>query len=108
MFNFVSYTKTCETNPSSFGSEDRNQYTGPRYFDTDANILKTIPVPHWERGQMMIGVQFFNILNHPNFGTSSNDIADGANFGQITSTVSTPTASSARTWVATRHRASSS
>ncbi len=79
------------TDPSSFGSEDRNQYTGPRYFDTDANILKTIPVPHWERGQMMLGAQFFNILNHPNFGTPSNDIADGANFGQITSTVSTPT-----------------
>jgi hypothetical protein len=41
--------------------------------------------------QVMVGAQFFNILNHPNFATPSNDIADGANFGQITSTVSTPT-----------------
>lgn len=79
------------TDPGSFGSEDRNQYTGPSYFDTDATILKTIPVRHWERAQVMVGAQFFNILNHPNFATPSNDIADGANFGQITSTVSTPT-----------------
>ncbi|HTX40942.1 MAG TPA: carboxypeptidase regulatory-like domain-containing protein [Acidobacteriaceae bacterium] len=82
---------TAFTDPTSFGSEDRNQYTGPGYFDTDADILKTVPLPHWEGGRLLLGAQFFNILNHPNFANPSNDIADGPNFGQITSTVSTPT-----------------
>jgi hypothetical protein len=78
------------TDPTSFGSEDRNQYTGPGYFDTDADILKTVRLS--EHGmEFQAGAQFFNILNHPNFANPSNDIADGPNFGQITSTVSTPT-----------------
>lgn len=79
------------TDPTSFGSEDRNQYTGPGYFNTDADILKTIALPRWHEAKFRVGAQFFNILNHPNFANPSNDIADGPTFGQITSTVGTPT-----------------
>lgn len=79
------------TDPSGFGSEDRNQYTGPGYFDTDFDILKTIHLPKWNGAIFQAGAQFFNALNHPNFAAPTNDIADGPNFGQISSAVSTPT-----------------
>lgn len=98
LYNFVTGTGgncfggvQAFTDPTSFGSEDRNQYTGPGYFNTDADILKTIPLPHWEGSRFLVGAQFFNILNHPNFANPSSDISDGASFGQITSTVGTPT-----------------
>lgn len=98
IFNFVTGTGgncfggvKAFTDPTSFGSEDRNQYTGPGYFDTDADILKTVYLPHWEKARFQVGAQFFNILNHTNFATPSHDISEGASFGQITSDVSTPT-----------------
>ena len=48
------------------------------------------PVPHWESAKFGVGVQFFNLFNHPNFDQPSADIASPT-FGTITSTVNTPT-----------------
>ena len=39
---------------------------------------------------MGVGLQFYNFLNHPNFGLPGNDINDPA-FGQISYTESPPT-----------------
>jgi hypothetical protein len=98
IFNFATQTGgqcfggvSAFTDPSGFGADDRNQYTGPGFFDTDMTVLKGFHIPRWEQARLQVGVQFFNILNHPNFATPSGDIAYGPNFGQITSTVSTPT-----------------
>ncbi len=98
VFNFETQTGgqcfggvSAFTDPNGFGAEGRNQYTGPGFFDTDLTVLKGFHVPKWEQARLQVGVQFFNILNHPNFATPSGDISNGPNFGQITSTVSTPT-----------------
>jgi len=71
-------------------NQRRNQFFGPRYFDTDMTIMKYTRIPHWETAKLGIGAQFFNLLNHPNFQPPINDINSGS-FGQVQGTVNPPT-----------------
>jgi hypothetical protein len=75
-----------------FGNQARNQFFGPGYFDTDFTVMKYTSIPHWESGKLGLGVQFFNILNHPNFDQPIRDISNSSGqFGQILRMVNTPT-----------------
>jgi outer membrane receptor protein involved in Fe transport len=69
----------------------RNKFRGPSYFNTDFTIMKYTAIPHWERGKLAIGFQFFNLFNHPNFNFPDADISDTNTFGQTFSLVSPPT-----------------
>lgn len=75
---------------TGFGNQRRNQFFGPRFFDTDLTVMKNFRFPGWESGKLGIGLQFFNLLNHVNFDQPVADVQD-PNFGQIINTVSTPT-----------------
>jgi hypothetical protein len=44
--------------------------------------MKYTKVPGWENGTLALGFQFFNVLNHPNFGTPDNWSSDPT-FGLI-------------------------
>jgi len=68
----------------------RNAFRGPHYFDTDFSFTKKTKIPRWERGQLQVGLQFFNLFNHPNFNLPHNDISTST-FGTITSLVNPPT-----------------
>jgi outer membrane receptor protein involved in Fe transport len=74
----------------AFGNQARNQFRGPGYFDTDLHIYKRTNIPGWERGQLEIGFQFFNLFNHPNFDQPVNDI-NSSRFGKIIRELNPPT-----------------
>lgn len=74
---------------TSFGTQERNQFLGPHYFDTDFGVVKSFPLG-FENANFKIGAQLFNILNHPNFGQPNGD-ASAAGFGTITSMANPPT-----------------
>jgi outer membrane receptor protein involved in Fe transport len=77
------------TTPSGFiGSLGRNALRGPSYFNTDLSLKKTVKLN--ERMGLTIGANAFNILNHPNFQNPVDNLASSS-FGQIVSTVSSPT-----------------
>jgi hypothetical protein len=89
-------TLTC-LNPAQFsvanggiGNAGRNSLFGPSYFDTDFAITKRTHIPGWEHGELGIGFQFYNILNHPNFDAPVANVASG-NFGKLVRTISSPT-----------------
>jgi hypothetical protein len=94
------YTVSTATTSGDFpvpGSETgfgatgtRNKYRGPQYVNTDFTIFKNTAIPHWERGKLGIGFQFFNLFNHPNFAFPTSDISSPL-FGQTTGLVSPPT-----------------
>jgi Carboxypeptidase regulatory-like domain len=92
----VAVTTPCLTSSmfspatTGFGSQRRNQFYGPRYFDTDFTVMKNFQIPRWESGKLGIGLQFFNLFNHPNFDQPVGDVAN-PQFGSIITTVSTPT-----------------
>jgi len=72
------------------GNAGRNALFGPSYFDTDFAITKRTHIPRWERGELGIGFQFYNILDHPNFDNPVSNAASG-NFGKLVRTISSPT-----------------
>lgn len=73
------------------GTQRRNQFFGPGFFDTDFNLMKGFKLPITEASQLQIGMQAYNVLNHPNFANPTFDSDSGSSFGSITSTVSVPT-----------------
>ncbi len=75
---------------NDFGTQRRNQFRGPGYFDTDFVVEKSFAMPKWEKAQFSVGARFFNLFNHPNFAFPNTN-ADSGQFGQITQTVSQPT-----------------
>jgi carboxypeptidase family protein len=75
---------------NGWGQQRRNQNWGPHYFDTDLSIMKNFHIPINENSQFGVGLQFFNILNHPNFDQPDADVAS-TTFGTIINTVSVPT-----------------
>jgi hypothetical protein len=76
---------------NSFGVRGlRNLFRGPSYFNTNFSFVKNTKIPGWERGQLGLGLQFFNLFNHPNFAGPIND-ATSSLFGTIQSMVNPPT-----------------
>ncbi len=71
-------------------NQRRNQFFGPHYWDTDMTLMKYTQIPKWETAKLGIGVQFFNLFNHPNFAAPVNDI-NNPKFAQVLSTVNPPT-----------------
>ena len=63
-------------------AQGRNQFRGLGYFNTDLTIMKNTNIPHWESAQLGLGVEFYNLLNHPNFGLPLNDMSSPS-LGQI-------------------------
>ncbi|HTW81370.1 MAG TPA: carboxypeptidase-like regulatory domain-containing protein [Terracidiphilus sp.] len=78
------------TPATSFGTQERNQFLGPHYFDTDFGVVKSFPLGGWEGANLKIGAQLFNILNHPNFAQPNGDV-NATGFGNITSMANPPT-----------------
>jgi len=71
-----------------FAPYDRNQFTGPGYFDTDMTVAKSVPLH--EGVSVKLGVSAYNLFNHPNFATPVSNVLS-PQFGQSLSTVSPPT-----------------
>ena len=84
------------TDPTGFGGQSRDQFFGPGYFNTDFMFLKGFKVPGLESGMLQIGVQAYNILNHPNFLNPDTNYSDGPGFGVITETARAKSGNSSR------------
>jgi len=63
-------------------AQGRNSFHSSSYFNADLAVTKRTPIPGWEGGSVALGFQFFNVLNHPNFGTPVNSSSD-PEFGLI-------------------------
>ena len=79
-----------------FGNLGRNALRGPDFFWTDFYLTKWFPVT--EHVSLRLEAQFFNVLNHPNFGLPSMVLAGipgksstQTGFGGLTYTTSPPT-----------------
>jgi hypothetical protein len=68
--------------PAVTFAQGRNHFRGPGYFSADFGIMKNTKIPGREKATLGIGLQFFNVFNHPNFGFPDNWSSDPG-FGQI-------------------------
>jgi len=77
----------------TYGNVGRNTLTGPGIATLDASILKTTAMS--ERIHLQFRAEFFNIVNHANFGTPNTVVFSAAatppapTAGVITSTSTT-------------------
>lgn len=79
---------TAQGAETSFGNVPRNFFRGPNYFNSDFSVGKVLKVT--EKANLRLGLNFYNIFNHPNFEAPVNDIGS-PNFGQIQATAVEPT-----------------
>jgi Carboxypeptidase regulatory-like domain/TonB dependent receptor len=81
-------TNAFVTNPlGTFGTVGRNTLTGPNFFNMDMGLGRTFKTR--EGQNLLLRLEAFNILNHPNFALPNNNQSSNT-FGQITSTVGNP------------------
>jgi outer membrane receptor protein involved in Fe transport len=84
-------TTTEFSSPTTgFGNLGRNTFRGPGYFGTDMGLLKYTNIPHWENGKLALGLQFYNLFNHPNFDNPVANLS-APNFGQVVRAIGPPT-----------------
>lgn len=69
--------------PGTYGDITKGEFVGPRYTDLDAGLARSFPIT--ESSYLQFRADYFNVLNHTNFG-DPNTTAATSNFGQITST----------------------
>jgi hypothetical protein len=77
---------TCFVAPPTgeLGNAGRVPGTGPDFVNTDFSVIKQIGLPR-EMG-LMFRAEFFNLFNHPQFGSPVNDVSSPG-FGFVQSTV---------------------
>jgi len=75
-------------NFTAWSPQTRNQLHGPGFFDIDMNIYRNFSLK--EKMHLGVGVQAFNVFNHPNFANPDNGLGD-ATFGQISAMQNAPT-----------------
>ena len=79
--------------PGTYGNAGRNTLIGPGFADLDISLLKTTALT--EKVKLQFRGEFFNILNHANFGTPNTIVFSSASAtpaqtaGVITSTAGT-------------------
>ena len=78
-FNPAAFTNAAD---GTYGNTSRNFLTGPSRVDLDFSLFKEFPL--YEHGKLQFRSEFFNLFNHPNFGTPDGGVGDGS-FGQLTS-----------------------
>ena len=72
--------------PSSpFGNVGRNSFRTPNFWQWDLGVNKNFALPFREGMMLQFRSEFFNVLNHTNFGYPDANISDAA-FGTIRST----------------------
>jgi hypothetical protein len=73
------------------GNLGRNSFTGPRYYNTDLNLLKNTKVT--ERINVQFRAEVYNVFNRIQFdqlGSSSDTLASPGTFGQSLNTLTQP------------------
>jgi hypothetical protein len=88
---FATYNSTSGISTpiqTDWGNIAPNSFRGPGYFNIDANIAREFHIR--ERMSFTLGIQAYNVLNHPNFALPSGSLSSGS-FGLITSTLGPPT-----------------
>jgi hypothetical protein len=85
---FLDSTASSFVAYNGLSPQDRNQFRGPGFFDMDMALYRTFAIR--EQMHLAVGLQAFNVFNHPNFFQPDSGVGDPS-FGLITSMTASPT-----------------
>jgi hypothetical protein len=85
------FKTSCFTAPADgeLGTASRTPVSGPGFVNTDFSVIKHFAFPR-EGTNLDFRAEFFNVFNHPQFGTPGADFNSPATFGVVNSTVNNP------------------
>ncbi len=81
---------------ANWGTPRRTPVSGPNFVNTDFSAIKHFVLPCARECGSISGVEVFNLLNHPQFGTPGSGVCascpqlDTPGFGSINTTVNNP------------------
>jgi hypothetical protein len=78
-FNPASFTNNSA---GTYGDIVKGAFVGPQYADWDASLARKFPIT--ESSYLQFRAEYFNLLNHTNFGDPNT--TNNSTFGQVTST----------------------
>lgn len=79
---FINKAAFVDSPPGTFGTSGRNAFRGPKFLQFDSALVRSFPLR--ERLQMMLRLEAFNVLNHPDFNVPGSTLSSST-FGDITS-----------------------
>ncbi len=79
----------CAAASGELGNATRVPVTGPDFVNSDFSLIKQFALPRREMG-LNFRAEFFNLFNHPQYGSPIADINEGSLFGSVNSTVNNP------------------
>jgi hypothetical protein len=80
-FNTSAFTANL---PGTYGNTGRNTLTGPGLANVNLSLVRTFRISE-RLGKVQFRSEFFNALNHANFGQPDSNLADAStSFGKIT------------------------
>jgi len=85
-FNADAYQRTADIT-GTYGNVGRNTLRGPEQFNIDMSLIK---MTRFNRFNLELRVEAFNILNHPQFAARPNSTIGNAAVGTITSLLPNP------------------
>jgi len=76
--------------PQRFGNAGRNNVIGPKFFNTDLGLFRTIDITEWVH--MQFRAEALNVFNHPNFALGlqwdgNTNVSDPSQLGIVSYTV---------------------
>ena len=86
-FNPAAFTvnPTYASNPAlAYGNVVKGSFVGPRYTDWDAALHRYFDFT--EKARLQFRAEYFNVLNHTNFGNPGLSLGSPSTFGKITGT----------------------
>src|SRR5262249_12978228 len=72
--NYFNKAAFVQNTTGQFGNSGRNIVPGPNQFNIDFGLARRVPIG--ERKSVEIRSEFFNVLNHPNFGDPRKVLTD--------------------------------
>ena len=81
--NYINKAAWSKAPSGTVGNSGRGMFRGPGQANLDFSVFKNFPIR--EKTKLEFRTEFFNILNHANFGNPTTSM-DSASFGQISST----------------------
>jgi hypothetical protein len=81
--NYINPAAFSKALPFTFGNAGRGMFRAPGQWNVDFSLFKDIPIT--ERFRMQFRSEFFNLLNHANFGGPTTSL-DSAAYGTIRGT----------------------
>jgi hypothetical protein len=84
-FNTSCFQQVADTT-GSFGNTARNSVRGPGDFNIDMSVIKNTKI---DRLDTEVRLEFFNVLNHPQFAQPNGQLGNSA-FGTISAMLASP------------------